>query len=301
MDADPAEALFGENADLYGELGVESAATTDAIKKAYRRLALLTHPDKLSASATEAQREATVNRFQRVSFAYTVLSDETRRARFDKTGRTDESMFGEGKDAAEWADYFAELWQGEVNASTIDDFYARYVGASRRAGTPADAAGSDEELEDLIEAYTAASGSLEKILMAVPSPDEAAAEDRFVQRINEAIDAGKLQRLSGWTKSSKDTKAREKRRKHAAAEAAEAEKAAQELGVHDKLYGGGKKGKSKKSAAGGTEDDLKALIQQRQAGRLDALVQSLESKYGAADEDEDEPPAKKVRRADSPD
>ena len=296
MDADPAQALFGDSdIDLYGALGVESTATVDAIKKAYRRLALQTHPDKLSAAASEAEREATVNRFQRVSFAYTVLSDETRRARFDKTGRTDESMFGEGKDAAEWADYFAELWQGEVNAATIDDFYAKYVGADAAVQFVADAAGSDEELEDLIEAYTASSGSLEKILEAVPSPDEAVAEDRFVERINEAIDAGKLQRLSGWTKSSKDTKAREKRRKRADAEAAEAEKAAKELGVHEKLYGGGKKGKGKKSAQASGEDDLKALIQQRQAGRLDALVASLENKYGAGDDD-DEPPAKKARR-----
>ena len=132
----------------------------------------------------------------------------------------------------------------------------------------------------------------------MPSPDETAAEDRFVQRINAAIEAGTLKRSSAWTKSSKDVKVREKRKQRADAEAIEAEKAAQELGVHDKLYGGaGKKGKGKKgaTAAGGTEADLQALIRQRQAGRMEALIGSLEAKYGDGEDEEDEPPAKKVR------
>lgn len=94
--------------DLYAVLELTSTSTTstsgatasardginlDAIKKAYRRLALLNHPDKHAASsANEDEKRAKSLKFQQVGFAYAVLSDEKRRKRSDATGRTDESF-----------------------------------------------------------------------------------------------------------------------------------------------------------------------------------------------------------------
>lgn len=126
-EADPAITFFGEDeVDLYGTLGVEKTATAEDLRKAYRRLALTSHPDK-HTSAPPAEQEVIKAHFLRIGFAYTILSDESRRARFDRTRRTDESAF-EGKDAADWNDYFRELWSGEVSATTIDDFFAKYEG-----------------------------------------------------------------------------------------------------------------------------------------------------------------------------
>jgi hypothetical protein len=55
------------NNDYYKILGVEKGATTEEIKKAYRKLALQYHPDR-------GGDEATAKKFKEASEAYQVLS-----------------------------------------------------------------------------------------------------------------------------------------------------------------------------------------------------------------------------------
>lgn len=66
--------------DLYQALELERTATTAQLKKAYRKLAAQYHPDK-HANSVEANE-----RFQKISFAYEVLSDPERRQWYDKYG-----------------------------------------------------------------------------------------------------------------------------------------------------------------------------------------------------------------------
>lgn len=66
--------------DLYGVLGVERAASDDAIKKAYRKLAMHLHPDKNGAPEAE---EA----FKRISKAFQILNDTSKRRDYDHTGQ----------------------------------------------------------------------------------------------------------------------------------------------------------------------------------------------------------------------
>jgi molecular chaperone DnaJ len=67
--------------DYYEVLGVGRDAEADAIKKAYRRLALKYHPDR-----NEGDKEAEA-RFKEAAEAYAVLSDPEKRARYDRFGR----------------------------------------------------------------------------------------------------------------------------------------------------------------------------------------------------------------------
>jgi curved DNA-binding protein len=63
--------------DYYKILGVKPEATQDEIKKAYRKLAILYHPDKNPGNKQAEEK------FKEVAEAYDVLSDEKKRREFD--------------------------------------------------------------------------------------------------------------------------------------------------------------------------------------------------------------------------
>ncbi len=65
--------------DLYSVLGVGKDASTQDIKKAYRKLAAKLHPDKNPGKAGE-------QRFKQATEAYEVLSDANKRAAYDEFG-----------------------------------------------------------------------------------------------------------------------------------------------------------------------------------------------------------------------
>ncbi len=67
-------------ADLYEVLGVDRDATPDDIKKSYRKLARESHPD---ANPEDPEAEA---RFKDLSAAYEILSDASKRERYDRYG-----------------------------------------------------------------------------------------------------------------------------------------------------------------------------------------------------------------------
>lgn len=67
------------NHDYYSILGVQPNATKEDIKKAYRKLAMQYHPDKNpSPEASE--------KFKLINQAYSVLSDDNKRAAYDQYG-----------------------------------------------------------------------------------------------------------------------------------------------------------------------------------------------------------------------
>ncbi|MGE9293432.1 MAG: molecular chaperone DnaJ [Puniceicoccales bacterium] len=68
------------NKDYYELLGVSREATEQEIKKAYRKLAMKYHPDK---NPGDAEAEA---KFKEIGHAYEVLSNEDKRAAYDRYG-----------------------------------------------------------------------------------------------------------------------------------------------------------------------------------------------------------------------
>ena len=66
--------------DFYEILGVSKTATKDELKKAYRKMALKYHPDK-----NPGDKEAE-DKFKEAAEAYEVLSDEQKRATYDRFG-----------------------------------------------------------------------------------------------------------------------------------------------------------------------------------------------------------------------
>lgn len=68
--------------DYYKILGVERNATEDEIKKAYRKRALIHHPDR-HASASDAEKKEQEKKFKELGEAYSILSDPKKKARYD--------------------------------------------------------------------------------------------------------------------------------------------------------------------------------------------------------------------------
>lgn len=66
--------------DYYEVLGVAKGASDDEIKKAFRKLAVKYHPDK-NPGDNEAEEK-----FKEINEAYSVLSDKTKRSRYDQFG-----------------------------------------------------------------------------------------------------------------------------------------------------------------------------------------------------------------------
>src|SRR3989344_3032647 len=73
--------------DYYEILGVQKSASKDDIKKAFHKLAHKFHPDK---------KEGDADKFKEASEAYSVLSDDKKRAEFDSYGRVFEGGSGGG-------------------------------------------------------------------------------------------------------------------------------------------------------------------------------------------------------------
>lgn len=79
--------------DYYKILGIDKNATDNDIKKAYRKRALVHHPDRHANASDEEKREQE-RQFKEVGEAYTILSDSQKKSRYDNGQDLDEDHSG---------------------------------------------------------------------------------------------------------------------------------------------------------------------------------------------------------------
>lgn len=94
--------------DYYEVLSVAKGASADEIKKAYRKLAMKYHPDR------NPDDKAAEEKFKEANEAYEVLSDEDKRAAYDRHGHAgvDPNMAGGfgGAGAGNFSDIFGDMF-----------------------------------------------------------------------------------------------------------------------------------------------------------------------------------------------
>ncbi|KAL3854349.1 hypothetical protein ACJMK2_013622 [Sinanodonta woodiana] len=100
--------------DYYKILGIPKNASDDEIRKAYRKRALVHHPDRHSHDTQDKQKEEEV-KFKEVSEAYSVLSDRKKRMRYDN-GHDIEDLEGSSFDHIDPNQIFQAFFGGSAGA-----------------------------------------------------------------------------------------------------------------------------------------------------------------------------------------
>jgi len=124
--------------DPYSVLGVSRSSSAEDIKKAYRKLAKVHHPDLKPGDAANEER------FKEISAAYTLLSDVEKRAKFDRgeidsSGQERHAGFGSRTHAGR-----GRAYSGGADDSFYgggDDWFSDLFGGGRRRGAAGAGAG----------------------------------------------------------------------------------------------------------------------------------------------------------------
>lgn len=109
--------------DYYEILGVSKGASADEIKKSYRKVAMQYHPDRNPGDKSAEEK------FKEAAEAYEVLSDQEKRAQYDRFGHAGVSGNGRGGSNVNMEDIFSQF--GDIFG---DDVFGNFFGGGGRRG-----------------------------------------------------------------------------------------------------------------------------------------------------------------------
>ncbi|KAG2219194.1 hypothetical protein INT45_013060 [Circinella minor] len=106
--------------DYYKVLEVDPTATQSEIREAYKKQALLHHPDRLGDNVSAEERASATKKFQVIADAYYILNDPVRRKTYDQSRKRHAPFMSESSSPdvdAEgvFGDVFADLLKPEVD------------------------------------------------------------------------------------------------------------------------------------------------------------------------------------------
>lgn len=186
--------------DYYQILGVDKNASKDEIKKAFYKLAHKHHPDK---------KDGNELKFKEVNEAYQVLSDDTKRAKYDQFGSGFENMgqggYGGARGGFEGFDFggFSGGFQnngvefdfGNLN-DIFSDFFGGGMGGFRTNRTPR---GRDMQTEINISVVDSILGVEKKMVLG--------GQKEITIKIPVGIHNGQTLKMTGYGEEIKNGKA----------------------------------------------------------------------------------------------
>ncbi len=195
--------------DYYQTLGVSKTATSDEIRKAFRKLARVHHPD------VSKDKKGAETKFKEINEAYEVLGDPEKRRQYDELGANWQGGAGfppppgRSRGQAAGGHPFAG---GHFGGTGFSDFFEQFFGAATQGGggrrgdpfagmggmPPEEMAGMDIEADLLVTIEEALHGAKKKISFR---REDSTKVETFEVRIPKGVRSGQRIRLAGQGES----------------------------------------------------------------------------------------------------
>lgn len=232
------------------------------MKKAYYRLSLQVHPDRVA----DDEKDVATEKFKVLSAVHGILSDSDKRALYDDKGLIDEDEAGDCNWAEMWKMFFKP-----ISTSDIDKYQREYTG-------------SELERADIRKAYERGKGCINYMMNSVPFMD-VEDEPRIALIVREWIDAGEVPDYKAFT--DEPASKRNRRHKKYARESREAKQLKSEL--------------TQKAGGLSLEQQIMKRQSERASG-ASGFFDKLMAKYADMDDDDeftpdDEPARKRYKKS----
>lgn len=137
---------YYETRDIYKLLGITKNSLEKDIKKAYYKLSLQVHPDRVA----EAEKEVATEKFKVLSKLHLILTDKDKKALYDDKGIIDD----DDDDSTSWSDLWKQFFK-PITTQDINNYQKEYVG-------------SELEMNDIKKAYLNGKGCINYMMNSVP-------------------------------------------------------------------------------------------------------------------------------------
>ncbi|XP_030374448.1 J domain-containing protein CG6693 [Scaptodrosophila lebanonensis] len=240
---------YFETRDVYKLMNLKKDAKDKDIKKAYHKLSLLVHPDRVQ----EAQKEEATEKFKVISKIYQVLTDAGKRALYDEKGIIDDDE--EESKLSSWLELWSKIFK-PITKEDISNYEKEYVG-------------SDLERTDIKKAYLGGKGCINYIMNHVPFM-KVEDEPRIQEIVRKMIADDEVPEFKIFTEE--PAAKRKKRHRKYARELKEANEIKERMDQEEKQNGGGS-----------LEQMILARKQSRESN-YNSLMDRLLDKYGTEDD-----------------
>lgn len=159
------------------------------VKKAYHRLSLLVHPDRVE----ENQKTVATEKFKVLSKIHSILQNSDKRRNYDESGDIDNEFDSD----TSWINYWKAIFK-PLTVERIQKYERQYLG-------------SESELRDLKKAYVNGKGSMDYIISAVPF-SKCEYESRYIEAIRNLVDKGEVEEYDSFFKEPLMKKERRRRK-----------------------------------------------------------------------------------------